>query len=93
MNSGAKGLHYYILTIFTQGGPIRDLKELLDALAHASKAPLSVIFVGIGDGDFDDFYRLTSKRQVEAGKKREREIVEVFISVLPVTCIVMVGWK
>uniref|UniRef100_A0A9J2PTG5 Copine C-terminal domain-containing protein n=1 Tax=Ascaris lumbricoides TaxID=6252 RepID=A0A9J2PTG5_ASCLU len=76
MNSGAKGLHYYILTIFTQGGPIRDLKELLDALAHASKAPLSVIFVGIGDGDFDDFYRLTSKRQVEAGKKREREIVE-----------------
>uniref|UniRef100_A0A915CAQ1 Copine C-terminal domain-containing protein n=1 Tax=Parascaris univalens TaxID=6257 RepID=A0A915CAQ1_PARUN len=76
INAGARGLHYYILTIFTKGGPIDDLKELLHAIAYASKAPLSIIFIGIGDGDFDDFYRLTSKRQMEAGKKREREIVE-----------------
>uniref|UniRef100_A0A183VBV8 Copine domain-containing protein n=1 Tax=Toxocara canis TaxID=6265 RepID=A0A183VBV8_TOXCA len=76
MNSGVKGLHYYVLTVFTQGGPIRDLKEVLNALVYASKAPLSVIFIGIGDGDFEDLCRLTSKHQSESGKKPEREIVE-----------------
>ncbi|VDK43438.1 unnamed protein product, partial [Anisakis simplex] len=76
INSGAKGLHYYVLAIFTQSGPMEDLKEVLKALLHASKAPLSVIFIGLGDGNFDDFYRLAGKHHHESRNRPEREIVE-----------------
>ncbi|KJH47590.1 Copine [Dictyocaulus viviparus] len=60
--SGFRGLHYHVLTIFSRGTPT-DLKELSAALASASDAPLSVIIVGIGNGDFSQLLKLSLKRK------------------------------
>ena len=50
-----KGLtmHYNILLILTDG-QICDMKQTIDALVEASFLPISVIIVGIGNGNFDN---------------------------------------
>uniref|UniRef100_A0A1I7XTW0 Copine domain-containing protein n=1 Tax=Heterorhabditis bacteriophora TaxID=37862 RepID=A0A1I7XTW0_HETBA len=60
--SGFRGLHYHILTIFTRGA-LSDIKEVQSALTAASEAPLSVLFIGVGDGDFSQLHKLVSKRK------------------------------
>ncbi|KAJ1350389.1 Copine protein 5 [Parelaphostrongylus tenuis] len=60
--SGFRGLHYHVLVIFTRGTPT-DIKELSVALTAASNAPLSVVVVGIGDGDFSHLQKLATKRK------------------------------
>uniref|UniRef100_A0A158R5M7 Copine domain-containing protein n=1 Tax=Syphacia muris TaxID=451379 RepID=A0A158R5M7_9BILA len=77
-NEGSKGLHYFVLVIFTRGGPIYDLKDTQSALVHSSTAPMSVIFIGVGDGNFDDFDRLarSGKHLTSSGRHIQRDIVE-----------------
>ncbi|VDL72613.1 unnamed protein product [Nippostrongylus brasiliensis] len=60
--SGFRGLHYHVLTIFTRGTPT-DLKEFSNAIAAASDAPLSVLIVGVGNGDFSHLVKLAAKRK------------------------------
>ena len=69
---------YHILLILTTG-LIDDMQETIDTLVDASMLPLSVIIVGIGNGNFanmerldGDKYPLTSSK----GKKRIRDIVQ-----------------
>ena len=69
---------YNILLILSTG-VINDLQETIDTLVEASLLPLSVVIVGIGDGDFKnmetldgDIFPLTSSK----GKKRIRDIVQ-----------------
>jgi hypothetical protein len=46
------GTHYMILFILTDG-EIHDKQEVVDLLIQCNKLPLSVIIVGIGNGEFD----------------------------------------
>ena len=69
---------YNILLILSTG-VINDLQQTIDVLVEASLLPLSVVIVGIGDGDFKnmetldgDIFPLTSSK----GKKRIRDIVQ-----------------
>lgn len=56
---------YTVLVVLCSAGKIADLAEATEKLTQASYAPLSVVFVGVGDGDFSDFSAL-SKRGKEA---------------------------
>jgi len=49
-----QGLYYHVLLILTDGG-IHDLRKTIDAVSRASEKPISIIIVGIGDGDDDHF--------------------------------------
>ena len=69
---------YHILLILTDG-VIDDLQETIDILIEASRLPLSVIIIGIGNADFKkmeildgDKVPLTSSK----GKKRMRDLVQ-----------------
>ena len=69
---------YNILLILSTG-VIDDLQETIDVLVEACLLPLSIVIVGIGDGDFKnmetldgDTFPLTSSD----GKKRIRDIVQ-----------------
>lgn len=42
---------YYILLILTDGG-IHDMRQTIDEIIECSELPLSIIIIGIGDGDF-----------------------------------------
>ena len=42
---------YHILLILTDGN-IHDLRETVDGMIQCSNFPISIIIVGIGDGDF-----------------------------------------
>uniref|UniRef100_A0A914UHH3 C2 domain-containing protein n=1 Tax=Plectus sambesii TaxID=2011161 RepID=A0A914UHH3_9BILA len=76
-SAGARGLHYFVLTIFTRG-VIEDLKDTVSAVVYASKLPISIVFVGIGDNNFDDITRLAfaGKHLAVEGRQAERDIVE-----------------
>ncbi|KAK0399287.1 hypothetical protein QR680_002974 [Steinernema hermaphroditum] len=74
-NSGRP--QYYVLTIITKGC-IKDLKETIQAIIFASRAPISVLFVGVGNGPFSDLERLGSagSRLAFQGRKAERDVVQ-----------------
>lgn len=42
---------YHILFILTDG-VVHDMKQTLDAVVALSTKPVSIIIIGIGDGDF-----------------------------------------
>ena len=44
--------HYHILLILTDGVSI-DIKDTVDCIVEASKLPLSIVIVGIGERDFE----------------------------------------
>ena len=50
---------YYILCIITRG-VFDDIKETVQALIFASRAPISIVFVGVGGGDLSELQRLGS---------------------------------
>lgn len=54
--------HYVILLIFTNG-LLQDYQSTVDEIIAANNAPLSIIFVGIGDNDF------TTLENLDADKK------------------------
>ncbi|KHJ46040.1 hypothetical protein D918_03703 [Trichuris suis] len=71
------GSKYFILLIITDG-VISDMPKTQEAIVDASTLPLSLIIVGVGEGDFTemrildgDQVRLSSK-----GKTAERDIVQ-----------------
>ncbi|ETN85652.1 Copine, partial [Necator americanus] len=62
LRSGFRGLHYHVLAIFTRGTPT-DIKELSAAMMGASDAPISIVVIGIGNGDFSQLLKLAAKRK------------------------------
>ena len=48
---------YYILLIITDG-VINDIEETIHQIVEASRTPLSIIIVGVGDNDFTEMERL-----------------------------------
>ncbi|CAD6198984.1 unnamed protein product [Caenorhabditis auriculariae] len=72
--SGFRGLHYHVLAIFTRGS-VSDLKDIQQAVNAASEAPLSVIIIGMGEGDFSSLQKISSRKKDANGK---RECVEFF---------------
>jgi copine 5/8/9 len=73
----AKNQYYIILLILTDG-EIEDMKESIDAIIEASKLPMSIIIVGIGDGNFANMHKLDSDdKKLTSGKKTAiRDIVQ-----------------
>lgn len=41
---------YYVLLIITDG-QINDFQDTVDLIVKAASLPLSILFVGVGDGD------------------------------------------
>ena len=69
---------YHILLILTDG-LIDDLQQTIDILVEASLLPLSVIIVGIGNGDFKNMEILDGDQiplTSSSGKKRMRDLVQ-----------------
>ena len=52
-----EGEQYFVLLILTDG-IITDFEETKEALVSASKLPMSVIIVGVGNEDFSDMHQL-----------------------------------
>lgn len=50
-NPRDKNDYLYCLALIFTDGHITDIKETIDALVVASKAPISIIIVGVGEGD------------------------------------------
>lgn len=71
LNLQSKGQAYSILLIFTNGSPA-DLDRNLATLKGVNDAPLSVVFIGVGDGDFDGI-----KSILESHKKGDRDCVQL----------------
>ena len=70
--------HYYILLILTDG-VITDMKDTVDCIVEASKLPLSIVIVGIGEADFENMEILDGddKPLVNSyGEIRKRDIVQ-----------------
>ncbi|GMS82200.1 hypothetical protein PENTCL1PPCAC_4375, partial [Pristionchus entomophagus] len=72
--SGKIGLHYHVGAIFTRGGPIEDWKESLAVLCSAALHPISIIFIGVGVGDFTSYSKLV--RKAREMQKETRACVE-----------------
>ena len=51
---------YTILVLLTDG-IIQDLENTLNSIIEAANIPLSIIMIGIGDGDFESFENLDSQ--------------------------------
>uniref|UniRef100_A0A7E4WAG3 Copine domain-containing protein n=1 Tax=Panagrellus redivivus TaxID=6233 RepID=A0A7E4WAG3_PANRE len=68
---------YYVLALITRG-VFDDLKETIQAIIYASRAPISIVFVGIGGGDLNELERLgTSRGRLNYhGRKPERDCVQ-----------------
>jgi len=70
--------HYHILLMLTDG-VITDMKDTVDCIVEASKLPLSIVIVGIGERDFEnmevldgDIIPLVNRY----GEIRKRDIVQ-----------------
>lgn len=69
---------YHIIMILTDGA-ITDMKETIDQLVVASELPISVIIIGIGDGDFTNMDILDADDDPlydSFGKKASRDLVQ-----------------
>ncbi|XP_050548906.1 copine-8-like [Daktulosphaira vitifoliae] len=75
-NQGGNG--YFILLILTDG-VITDMQETVQAIVTASRLPISIIIVGIGNAEFDSMEELDSDKKMLKtvdGVKAERDIVQ-----------------
>ena len=70
---------YNILLIITDG-VINDMQKSINAIVDATKLPLSIIIVGVGDADFSNMDTLDADdnplRHSQSGKLMERDIVQ-----------------
>lgn len=75
------GKHYFVLLIITNG-VMADRKQTINAIIDASKLPISIIIVGVGDADFDSMDELDADdaRLSMNGRTAERDIVQVFFA-------------
>lgn len=71
------GKHYFVLLIITDG-IISDIKHTINAIIDASKLPISIIIVGVGDADFGAMDDLDSDDCCLTidGRTAERDIVQ-----------------
>ena len=70
--------HYHILLILTDG-VITDMKDTVDNIVEASKLPLSIVIVGIGETDFENMEFLDGDITPlvnSFGEIRKRDIVQ-----------------
>jgi hypothetical protein len=69
---------YYIILLILTDGEIEDMKDSIEAIIDASRLPISIIIVGIGDGNFANMHRLDSddKKLVSGKKTAIRDIVQ-----------------
>jgi hypothetical protein len=73
-----KTMNYHILMILTDG-QIDDMSETKDALVEASFLPISVIIIGIGDGDFGNMDILDADEHPlydRKNRKADRDLVQ-----------------
>ena len=73
-----KIMNYHILMILTDG-QIDDMEETKDALVEASFLPISVIIIGIGNGDFGNMDVLDADENPLFDKNRrkaDRDLVQ-----------------
>lgn len=71
-------MNYHILMILTDG-QIDDMEETKDALVEASFLPVSVIIIGIGDGNFGNMDILDADENPLYDKNRrkaDRDLVQ-----------------
>lgn len=71
------GKHYFVLLIITDG-IISDMSQTIRAIVNASKLPISIIIVGVGNADFSAMDELDgddSRLNVD-GIYAERDIVQ-----------------
>lgn len=76
-NEFQDGKHYFVLLIITDG-IISDMHNTKQAIINASKLPISIIIVGVGNADFgamDDLDSDDQKLSVN-GRFAERDIVQ-----------------
>ena len=76
--SEGKIMNYHILMILTDG-QIDDMEETKDALVEASFLPVSVIIIGIGDGNFGNMDILDADENPLYDKNRrkaDRDLVQ-----------------
>merc|ERR1712228_220980 len=70
---------YNILLIITDG-VINDMQKSINCIVDATRLPLSIIIVGVGDADFSNMDILDADdeplRHSQTGKKMERDIVQ-----------------
>jgi len=64
--SQQKGQAYSILILLTNGGPTEPNKTV-QALQTVDDAPLSVVIVGVGGGNFDGMQLVESKLNAAGG--------------------------
>ncbi|KAI6220811.1 Copine family protein 5 [Aphelenchoides fujianensis] len=76
-----KSAVYYILVVITRGC-FDDIKETVQALIFASRAPISVVFVGVGELDLVELQRLgtAGTRLNYHGRKPDRDCGQ-FVSI------------
>jgi len=70
--------HYYILLMLTDG-VIIDMVDTVNCIVEASKLPLSIVIVGIGEADFENMERLDGDEVPlvnSFGEIRKRDIVQ-----------------
>ena len=70
--------HYYVLMILTDG-IINDTQETIDSIVEASKLPLSIVIIGIGDSNFTSMEILDGDEKpltTSSGEIRKRDIVQ-----------------
>ena len=73
-----KTWNYYIIMILTDG-MIDDMQETKDALVAASFLPISVIIIGIGNGNFTNMIVLDADKYPlydSTGRKADRDLVQ-----------------
>jgi len=56
-----QGLKEYTILVLLTDGIIQDLENTLNSIIEAANIPLSIIMIGVGDGDFESFESLDSQ--------------------------------
>lgn len=71
------GKHFFVLLIITDG-IISDMHATINAIIDASKLPISIIIVGVGEADFEAMDVLDSDdtRLSIDGRRADRDIVQ-----------------
>lgn len=67
---------YFILLILTDG-EIHDMKETIDWIVRGSKAPLSIVIIGIGNENFDNMEQLDADTAPLINTRGERMIRDI----------------
>ncbi|KXS19628.1 Copine-domain-containing protein [Gonapodya prolifera JEL478] len=71
---GSQTLDRYSILLIITDGAITDMPDTVDAVVEASRAPLSIIIVGVGGADFTSMRELDAdERPLEDGKGRKME--------------------